>query len=269
MKRPSWLTRLLEKGTAAHSTADRRSVEELLALGIVRLQSAGLKQTVVAADPDQLRLWAEARYPCHPIDPDTLPTREGNIVRSGGSKSGRSAHRVLPLQFKWFGPGPLAEATSRFGVAAVLTDRVSALPLPAEWRLLTIENWEPFQRADYAAAPVPVMVAYLGGNVSEIVIEALQRFGTAPEVILHFGDYDWDGLNIFQRLQKTVPCARLYVPPNIEALFARFGSRRLLEKQKRKTVLDSADPDCRRIITQIEQHNAGLEQEIVALPPLI
>ncbi|RJQ85034.1 MAG: hypothetical protein C4519_03790 [Desulfobacteraceae bacterium] len=269
MKRPTWLISLLEKGAVAHSAADRRIVDELLTLGIIGLKSTGLRQTVSAIDPAQLRLWVEARYPLPAIDPDTLPSRVGNIVRSGSSKTGHSSHAVLPLHFKWFGHGPLARMTSAYGMMAVLTDRVPHLPVPDRWRLLTIENWEPFHRSDYAGAPIPVMAVYLGGNVSDTVIEALKGFRNPPEAVLHFGDYDWDGLYIFQRLNTALPSARLYVPPDIEALFAQFGSRRLLERQKRKTGLDPAGPECRRIITQIEQHNAGLEQEIVALPPTI
>lgn len=121
MKRPAWLTSLLEKGTVAYSAADHRIVGELIPLGLVCIQSAGLHQTVAAMDPDQLRQWVDARYPQHASDSDVLPTREGNIVRSGRSKSGSSAHAVLPFQFKWFGHGPLAELTRVYGMAAVFT----------------------------------------------------------------------------------------------------------------------------------------------------
>lgn len=268
MKRPTWLTTLLEKGAVAHSAADHRIIGELIPLGLVCIRSAGLRQTVAAIDPVQLRSWVDARYPQHAVDPDALPTREGNIVRSGSSKSGPSAHAVLSLQFKWFGRGPLAGLTRAYGMAAALTDRLADLPVPPRWRLLTIENWEPFHRTDYSAAALPVMVAYLGGNVSEIVIDALTTFSHPPETILHFGDYDWDGLHIFQRLQKVLPSARLYLPPDIEALFQQFGRRKFLEKQKRKTTFDPANPQCRPVIRLIEQYNAGLEQEVVGLPDM-
>lgn len=140
--------------------------------------------------------------------------------------------------------------------------------MPPRWRLLTIENWEPFHRADYSAATIPVMIAYLGGNVSEIVIDALTTFRHRPQTILHFGDYDWEGLYIFQRLQKALPTARLYRPPDLEALFQQFGRRQLLEKQKRKSAFDPANPECRPVIQLIEQYNAGLEQEVVKLPDM-
>jgi len=269
MKRPAWLTTLLEAGRVAHSAADGRVLGELLALEIVAIRSAGLRRTVVAADPDQLRQWTDARYPPHKVDWQTLPTRQANIVRSGGSKIGKSAHSVLPFLFKWFGDGPLSAMTRAYGMAAVCSDRLAELPVPSCWRLLTIENWEPFHRADYTAAPVPVMVAYLGGNVSEMVLDALNTFRHPPETVLHFGDYDWEGLYIFQRLQKVVPSARLYIPTNLETLFQQYGRREFLDKQKRKAAFDTDNPECRPVIRLIEQYNGGVEQEVVDLPEML
>jgi hypothetical protein len=268
MKRPSWLTTLADRGAVAHSAANPKILAELITLGIVTIKTAGIRRTVVSTKPEQLRKWLDARYPDHGKLPDTALVREGNIVRSGGSKAGNSAHGVLSFQFKWFSQKDdlWARMTRTYGVAAVLTDRLADLTLPARWRLLTIENWEPFFRADYSEAPVPVMVTYLGGNAPGSVMEALITFSTPPESVLHFGDYDWEGLYIFQRLKKVLPEARLYIPDNIDALFRQFGERNLIDKQKRKALLDEKNRNCLRVIQLIEQHNAGLEQEIVGLP---
>lgn len=139
----------------------------------------------------------------------------------------------------------------------------------SRWRLLTVENWEPFYRADYTDAPVAVMVVYLSGNVSDVLIHALNTFDHPPESVIHFGDYDWEGLYIFQRLQKAIPSARLYIPDNIKTLFRRFGERKLVEKQNRKAAFDMDNQECLPIIKLIEQSNAGLEQEIVDLPEAV
>lgn len=271
MKRPPWLTTLLEKGSAGHSTANRKILNELMTLGIVCIKTAGMRRSVVVNDPSQLIQWLRARYPQHAIDPDTLPTRQGNIIRSGSSKIGKRSHDVLPFQFKWFGRDgdPFAQLTKAYGMAAVFTDRLVDLPIPAKWRLLTVENWEPFYRADYSGAPVAVMVVYLGGNVSDILINALKTFRHPPERIIHLGDYDWDGLYIFQRLQKAVPSVRLHIPENVETLFKKYGRREILEKQKRKAAFDPDNRACLPVIKLIEQYNAGLEQEIVHLPETV
>ncbi len=268
MNCPSWLTTLVDRGAVAHSAANPKILSELITLGIVTIKTAGIRRTVVSTKPEQLLRWIDARYPDHGRLPDAAHVREGNIVRSGSSKVGNSAHGVLSFQFKWFGKKEdlWTKMTRTYGVVAVLTDRLAGFTLPARWRLLTIENWEPFFRTDYSEAPIPVMVIYLGGNAPGSVMEALKTFSTPPESVLHFGDYDWEGLYIFHRLQKVLPEARLYIPDNIEALFMQFGERNLIDKQKRKVLLDEKNRGCLQVIQLIEQHNAGLEQEIVGLP---
>jgi hypothetical protein len=268
MNLPSWLTTLVNRGSVGHSAVNPNILAELITLGIVVIKTAGIRRTVVVARPEQFRKWLDAGYPEHGRVPDAAHVREGNILRSGGSKAGRSAHGVLSFQFKWFGKEDdlWTQMTRAYGVAAVLTDRVPDITLSAGWRLLTIENWEPFFRADYSGAPDPVMVAYLGGNAPGSLMDALKTFSNPPVSILHFGDYDWEGLHIFQRLQKALPQTRLYIPDNIETLFKQFGKLNLIENQRRKALYDEENIECLPVIKLIAQHNAGLEQEIVGLP---
>jgi hypothetical protein len=246
-------------------------LKELMSLRLVVVQSTGMKRTVVVADHTQFAHWVDANYPEHSIDPDTLPRRQRNIVRHGSSKSGKRSHAQLPFLFKWFGQGNerLARLTHDHGIIAVLTDILETLELPRRWQLLTIENWESFFRADYAAASLPVMVAYLGGSVSDTIINALKTFTHPPERILHFGDYDWEGLYIFQRLQKEIPLAKLFIPDNIEALFNEFGNRKLVEKQKIKAGFNLENQQCLPVIQLIQETNYGLEQEIVDFPEMV
>jgi len=270
MKRPHWLINLLEKGSVGYSSTNPKILNELLNLGLICIRSSGIKRSVAVADHAQLTQWMNANYPEHKLDSDALLTREGNIVRSGSSKVGKSSHETLPFQFKWFGSeyDLWTRLTREYGMAAVLSNRLATLVLPTQWRLLTIENWEPFFRANYTGVSVPTMVAYLGGNVSDTIMNALETFCHPPKTVLHFGDYDWEGLYIFQRLQKTLPSARLYIPENIEVLFRKFGDRKLVEKQKIKLGFDLNNRRCLQVVKLIEETNHGLEQEIVDLPEM-
>ena len=268
MKHPSWLAILVDKGAVAHSATNPQILSELLTLGIVKIKTAGTRRTVIAISPEQLRKWFDARYPDHGRVPDAANVRESNIVHRGSSKAGNSAHKVFSFQFKWFGRKTdlWTEMTTMYGMAAILTNCLAKLTLPAGWHLLTIENWEPFFRADYSGASVPVMVGYLGGNAPGSVLDALKTFSTPPESALHFGDYDWEGLYIFQRLKKVIPHARFHIPNNLEALYKQYSKRKLIENQKRKFQLDKNNMDCLQVVKLIEQYNAGLEQEMVELP---
>lgn len=270
MKRPNWLITLLEKGAVGYSTANPKVLKELLSLGLVGVQSTAMRRTVTVTDHAQFAQWVGANYPEHPIDPGTLMLRQRNIVIHGSSKRGKRSHEQLPFLFKWFGSGNnlLARLTKEHGMVAVLTDMLETLELPLCWRLLTIENWESFLMADYTEASLPVMVAYLGGNVSEKIINSLKTFVQPPKRVLHFGDYDWEGLFIFQRLQKEIPVARLFIPDNIETLFNEFGNRKLIEKQKLKAGFNIENQQCLPVVKLIQKTNYGLEQEIVELPKM-
>ena len=270
MKRPNWLITLLEKGAVGHSSANPTVLKELMSLGLVVVQSAGMRRTVTVVDQTQFMHWVNTNYPECTVDPDMLLPRQRNIVHRGSSKSGKRSHETLPFLFKWFDSGNdrLSRLTEEHGMVAVLTDKLHRLALPLRWRLLTIENWESFFRADYASASLPVMVAYLGGNVSDVILQALKRFDHPPEWVLHFGDYDWEGLYIFQRLHKIIPSARLFIPEDIDSLFREFGDRKLVERQKIKAGFDLGNRQCLPVIQLIQETNSGLEQEIVDLPEL-
>ncbi len=276
MKIPRWLQTLNEQGTVPHSAANSAAGQAMLRklrdeLKLVRVATRGTRRTIVVDDAMQLQRWLDARYPQTGLDPDTLPTRQGNIVRGGGSKAGRRTHTVQPVLFKFFDPrktNPWARQTARYGMAAATTNRLHRLDLPPRWRLLTVENWEPFQRADYAAASIPVMVVYLLGKVADVTIRALATFSPPPESMLHFGDYDWEGLYVFQRLAKVLPAMRLYVPAGIEDLFKIHRNRELIAKQTPAQAFDRQNRHCRPVIRLIQHYNGGLEQEIVDLPVL-
>lgn len=271
MKRPNWLISLLERGAVGYSASNPSVLKELVRLGLVAVQSTGMRRTVTVVDYTQFTHWVDVNYPERMIDPETLPRRQGNIVRHGSSKRGKRSHAQLPFLFKWFGSGNtlLTRLTKDHGMVAVLTDKLETLVLPLRWRLLTIENWESFLLADYVAASQPVMVVYLGGNVPETIINALKTLTRPPERILHFGDYDWEGLYIFQRLQKEMPEAILYIPNNIEELFKKFGNRKLVEKQRLIAGFDMENRQCLPVVKLIQETNHGLEQEIVDLPDMV
>lgn len=109
------------------------------------------------------------------------------------------------------------------------------------------------------------MAAYLGGNVSDVVLYAFSQINPKPERILHFGDYDWAGLKIFQRVQTILPKAKLYIPSNIEELLKKnYGNHKLVKSQLMN--VDFNNPEIQPVIDLIAQYNMGLEQEILEQP---
>lgn len=83
---------------------------------------------------------------------------------------------------------------------------------------------------------------------------------------IHFGDFDFGGLNIyvneFKKHLKTR--ASFFIPENIESLIIKYGNRRLYDKQAICFDIDSLnDANVLTLINLINKHHKGLEQEIL------
>lgn len=274
MERPNWISKLLEQGYVAYSQVSSRAARQILtkltAMGLVKVEVQGSRRKIAVLDSDQFRRWVEANYPqVDPAATAALPARSQNIARRRSSKTGQTTHDVQPVLLKWFGPdqgAPLARLTRQHGLVGLTSDRLNGLSLPQSWWLLTVENWESFYRLDYPEPTSLIVAAYLGGHVAEVTLTALAHMNPPPERALHYGDYDWTGLAIFQRLQAALPAARLYIPADIEALFQQHGNRTLIEAQAAHARRSYTHSDCHAIVELIAQYNAGLEQEIVPQP---
>jgi hypothetical protein len=273
MTAPAWIAKLVRDGSVARSSVGIESesvLAQLTALGLVAEEAIGSRRRVTVRDVAELRCWVEATYPASAAAP--LPgQRATNIARARSSKAGQASHSVLPFLLRWFGPKPhvsWADLTQRCGLVGITTDRVGLLSPPSPWTLLTVENPESFLATNYEPVDETILVVYTGGNIAGAVIKALTSIRPSPRRVVHFGDYDWSGLAIFRRIREALPQAQLYVPDEIDDLFAQFAGHRLVIGQP-SLIPDSRDSDeVRRVIELVARHNAGLEQEIVPPPPL-
>jgi len=275
MRHPRWITTLLERDTVAYSGAQSRSDQEMVTilevLGLVRVETRRSRRTIVVINREQFARWVEAQYPERPVGDTVLSSRARNIVQRGASKSGRATHDVQPILLRWFAAERdtlWARLTHEWGIAALTSDHLDHLELPPLWWLLTIENWESMYSLAYPDPTIPIIAVWLSGNPANVVLQALARMRPPPACLLHFGDYDWSGLEIFRRLRAVMPEAALYVPSDIESLFQQHRNRTLLDGQLSTAQPMIADPACQLVADLIARYNGGLEQEIVPAPPL-
>lgn len=273
MKPPAWITQLASEGQVAHSRLGRdgeQLLTQLRALRLVTIGSHNSRRIVAVIDKPGFAQWLQGAYPA-PEEPPVSGLRAANIARAGHSKAGPATHAAQPVLLRWFSPdpqAPWAALTRRCGIVGTTTAHIDTLELPASWTLLTIENWEPFLGLEYAPQAGDIVAIYTGGNIAEATLQMLAALEPLPARTIHFGDYDWSGLAIYRRLRAALSHIELYVPDNIAALFVRFASHGLLTGQP-PLVARADDPaEVRRVIALIAQHNAGLEQEIVAPPAL-
>ena len=274
MNKPRWIIKLLAEKSCPYSLISQKDLSKLKTLQLVRVKTDGARRRVVLTDVAQFTKWTAANYSENPAPPENIHARAKNIIERRDSKSGKTTHELQPVLFKWFGPDAPAQdiswggLTQSAGFCALLSDRLDMLSLPNGWTLLFVENWETFVSYSVRTKTQNILVIYLGGNVADTVLHSIAMLSPRPVKAVHFGDYDWTGLVIFQRIKSVIPYTQLYMPDNLEPLFEKFGKRSLVIKQKLPEGFNFSCPECAPVIRMIRQFNSGLEPEIAAHPRL-
>lgn len=83
------------------------------------------------------------------------------------------------------------------------------------------------------------------------------------EQYLHFGDYDFVGLNEYLRAKEVYSNCTLYKPENFTALFNDYSKPRKAKDIKHNNIKASTDKDVIEIVRKIERSNCFLEQQIL------
>lgn len=81
---------------------------------------------------------------------------------------------------------------------------------------------------------------------------------------LHFGDYDFAGINIYlQEYKRHLGTrTRFFMSPDLEDLIARHGNRKIYDSQKANFTFEAIEePEILQIIALLHKYKKGLEQE--------
>ncbi len=88
-----------------------------------------------------------------------------------------------------------------------------------------------------------------------------------PNPYLHFGDFDFEGINIYLYEYKRYlgDRATFFIPENIEALLVQYGNRELYNRQQdRMHALKEIDePALHPLVLLFHKHKKCLEQEVL------
>lgn len=183
----------------------------------------------------------------------------GNVRRYRDSKAGKGTaagvvllrgRGMIDLNGEAF---DLGYATERFGCAAALRPTVRAP------RLATVENLDSFLRAE----------AVLGQD--RVYLHPYGRIGSGSfaglesDDILHFGDYDYVGLDEYLRLKSAYPQLEFHLPAALDAYWERYARPLKRDATITARVRESQDPAVLRVRTLLETTNHFLEQQALFL----
>jgi hypothetical protein len=162
-----------------------------------------------------------------------------------------------------------AAATAQHGLFSF--PLTSSSPFSLHGRCAMVENPAVFHAVEQLQLDVGAVI-YGRGRISTRALNWL-ALANAPEFrLLHLPDYDPVGLSEFQRLYSRLGNrAELYLPEDLEELFAKYSNPQLLNNRSSRAVLAKLRrtevPAVKQIVSLIDRYNGGLEQEALLVTP--
>jgi len=146
----------------------------------------------------------------------------------------------------------LSERTKEFDLFTIILESLQAK------RICFVENLEPFLNAEKLLGDEYVYIHFYGRFPREEVLRKIQC-----NEYIHFGDYDFVGLNEYIRATKVFKNCSLYVPDNYEELFKSYAIGRKSKDTIYKDVEKSRDKQVVKIREQLKAQNKFLEQQVI------
>lgn len=276
------LTRLSDQGALPASQLSepcRLALQPLFDTEVLTEQRKGRGCSIRVNHPEAFAAFITKQYPegLSEIGTGRMSRSEG-VAKLRDSKYGQLTSEVVMV---WAKPGQRLVRNSEILPVGQLTElaQVASFVLgesePAYWqfagRIALVENLACFMNWQQMGV-LADMGIYAAGRSSDRLIKWCASPALAQCSFVHCGDYDPVGLDEFLRLSRALSQGRvmLFVPDNIDRLFERYANPTLLANPQAAALLNrlrlSTHPDVSRIVSLMNRHNGGLEQEILLKP---
>jgi hypothetical protein len=270
-----WILR--ERGSIARSQCSRSLVDAirpLLDAGVVRDERAGAGRRFVVRNAEAFAEYFRQRFPEAAL-PESAPSRISGVARFRNSKTlPNDCPEIVCVRS--FEEGILrrdgelvavTDATKLHGIFSFSLEPDSAYSLHGACAL--VENPAVFFAFEKLETPVQLAI-HARGRFSGRLLNWLAAQRDENFEVLHFPDYDPTGLDEYCRLHARLgDRAKLFIPPQMPELFERYSTRDLLGNDTARAILArlraSELPQVREVVSSIDRHNAGLEQEVLLI----
>ena len=265
------LTALARDGCLPKSSCSRSLsvlLRPLVAAGVICEERQGSGRRLQVRDSASLRAFVRTTFPNHSTASD-LPTRVAGVRRFRNSKTFPSDNPEI-VQVRTWVPDALRKNAAPVGADLVTQEHgIFSFRIHSMYSLhgecAIVENPVVFGLFERLELKVNLVI-YGHGRVSRRFLNWLSAQSSRDFSVLHLPDYDPIGLNEFERIQRSLGSrVRLHLPTNLADLFLLYSNPRLLKKTRSRRVLanlrSSASADIRSVVSLIDAHNAGLEQE--------
>lgn len=253
----------------------RRRLEPLFAADTLKEERSGAGAVVVVRNREVLIAFAARCYPSgleQPASPNGTGPRATSLMAYGDTKaSGEGLDREIVL-IRAFGAATgtilgrtvdIGTVTRRMGCAAfVLPEKDRPC---FEGVVALIEGPEVFLDFERTDIKADIIILY-NGRISCRMIEWLASPEMAKALFLHCPDYDPVGLDEFARAKRALgDRVRLYIPENIEDLFAASRNVKIVEDNAaiKYRLAAHHNNQIQQILRLIDRYGVGLEQEAI------
>lgn len=252
------------------SKADRQRLLTLFDAGVIEEVRSGAGRRLIVTNQTALRAFILSLYPSGLEGfKGNLPSRSRAVAERRDSKRaiGKRPTILLARGFndctfrKDESRLPVAEWTESAGVASLCLDAMAGWQYHGTLGL--VENLETFWNIEKISLSVDLAI-YAEGRIGADVLDWLISPEMMEAKIVHFPDYDPVGMDEYLRIKRACPGrTELFLPPDLEKIFARFGKAQLLQDSVAvlARLRKSTDTDVRYVVGLMDQYGVGLEQE--------
>ncbi|MES2703740.1 MAG: hypothetical protein V4649_13950 [Bacteroidota bacterium] len=260
------------------STVSNAVVDELISEGIITERITGrTKRTLYIADATSLSNWLSNRYAISDLDEYVRTKKDPSATRADLVHASNDSKTQSKRTYKGFLVNSYQPITCTLNREAFVVhpatgsfqfvyDFETFVPA-ADVTVVGVENMESYRHIDKQAglfrAINPLFVCRYPQQQSNDLMKWLRSL---PNPYVHFGDYDFAGINIYYGEYKKHLGERstFFIPTNIEELMATYGNRKLYDTQKLLYPADM-EPGIQALVHLIHQHKKGLEQEALLI----
>ncbi len=261
------------------SKRNTKRLQTLLETGVLEEVRSGGGRSYTPRNRDALERFALKEYPTGleaSAEPAGTPRSQAVATYRDAKKAGSTDAEVVQLRI---GSNENSKILHRNGEALPIVEwckaaDVAAIRLDADFQwsasatIAIVENLEVFLHFEKLQFQTD-LILYAGGKLSGRVLDWLASPGMQECRIIHFGDYDPVGVDEYLRLKQRCPGrVEMYVPENIDVLFATYGKAKLLEDSSTLLIRlrEEHDATVIQLTTLMDVHNCGVEQEVLLIP---
>lgn len=272
------LLRLADGEQIRASLIKHTLIDELISEGIILEQYSGrTKRILYIADKAAFANWLFHRFQINDLAAYIQAIRNSDATRADLILAGNDSKVKARRTFKGFlvnSYQPIEAALNNQpiviqptpGTFQFIYDFETFAP-PADVVIVGIENTENFRwvaKQEYLFKNIkPLFISRYPQEQAGDVIKWLRSI---PNQYLHFGDFDFAGINIYlQEYKKHLgERAFFFIPGNIEDLLATNGNKNLYDQQKLNDLV-IAEKRINELIALLHKHKKGLEQEVLII----